>query len=49
MGTMKIIGKAERKYTCDRMTISIHVIFSVRSIIGNRYGGERNGYCYLGS
>ena len=26
MGTMKIIGKAERKYTCDRMTISIHVI-----------------------
>ena len=26
MGTMKIIGKAERKFTCDRMTIDIRVI-----------------------
>lgn len=26
MGTMKIIGKAERKYTCDRMTVSIRVV-----------------------
>lgn len=25
MGTMKIIGKAERKYTCDRMTVIIRV------------------------
>lgn len=26
MGTMKIIGKAERRYTCDRMTVNIKVI-----------------------
>ena len=26
MGTMKIIGKAERKYTCDRMTVSIQIV-----------------------
>ncbi|WP_407724895.1 SIMPL domain-containing protein [Ruminococcus sp. JL13D9] len=26
MGTMKIIGKAERKFKCDRMTIDIRVI-----------------------
>ena len=26
MGTMKIIGKAERKYTCDRMTVKIRII-----------------------